>query len=347
MLAVQLPKRSLLSPSRLFQASIYFPRKRSPQSAVHTRPIDQRAAPCVPARRDTATDPQAPFSMAGFKTHITTSSLLGIGYTGVGAYFGMPLESSIIAGGLCGVGGMMPDIDSDSGVPFRESMGFAAAIVPMFLLSRLQEFGLNYEQTVLLGSALYLFVRFGVGRLLARYTVHRGMFHSIPAALTFTGLVFLLYRSPTLQIRYFTAGGMFLGVLSHLLLDEIYAVEWHRGRWRFKKSFGTALKLWGSSTAGNISVYAKLIIVVLMILGEPMVMERYGQLSPVVLKRENWQRHLVQEDPSYEPAPLASNIQPQNWQTTDADQAPVDRTIYDTARRIWSNFENSADQGAK
>jgi membrane-bound metal-dependent hydrolase YbcI (DUF457 family) len=290
--------------------------------------------------------------MAGFKTHITTSSLLGVGYTGAGLYLGLPIESSLIAGGLCGIGGMLPDIDSDSGIPFRESMGFAAAIVPILMLDRFRELGLNHQQMVLLCGAMYLFVRFGIARLLARYTVHRGMFHSLPAALTFTGVAFLLTGDSTnLQLRYFTASGVFLGVMSHLLLDEMYAVEWQGGRWRFKKSFGTALKLWGKSGWANVSTYGKLTIVVLMILGEPMVMERYGQLAPVVLQRDQWLRpdqQIAQDDPRGMAAPMGMQP-PSDWYTTDPPPVtphplPHDRTIYDTARRIWQSMQGDPAQ---
>src|SRR5262245_42168012 len=204
--------------------------------------------------------------MADFKTHIGTSSTLGAGYAALGVYNGLPVEAALVAGGLCGIGGMLPDIDSDSGVPVRETMGFAAAVTPMLLVDRFQQLGLNYEQMVLAGMGAYIFVRFGIARLLMRYTVHRGMFHSIPALLVFTGLAFLICGSTNLQLRYFKAGGVFIGVLSHLVLDEIYAVEWSHGRWRFKNSFGTALKLWGDSAWGNFSVYSKLAIVVVMIL---------------------------------------------------------------------------------
>jgi len=271
--------------------------------------------------------------MAGFKTHITTSSVLGVGYTGVGLFLGMPAESAVIAGGLCGVGGMLPDIDSDSGIPFRESMGFAAAIVPTLLLSRFQQLGLDHEQIVLASGGLYLLVRFGLARLLAKYTVHRGMFHSLPAAAIFAGLVFLLCGSNNLQLRYFKAGGVLLGVMSHLVLDEIYAVEWRRGRWRLKKSFGTALKLWGSNWWSNISTYGKLAVVVLMIFGEPVVMERYGQLSPVAIRRESWAGQIVDSDPQ-DVTPESSDGQP----TGDPDSLEIDRTIYDTARRIWRSL---------
>jgi membrane-bound metal-dependent hydrolase YbcI (DUF457 family) len=287
--------------------------------------------------------------MAGFKTHITVSTLLGVGYGAAGAYVGLPWESAVIAGGLCGVGGMMPDIDSDSGVPFREAMGFAAAIIPLLLLSRFAELGLNHEQMVFAAGGTYVFIRFGVGRLLSNYTVHRGMFHSIPAALIFAGLVFLFSASANLQLRYFKAAGMFLGVMSHLTLDEIYAVEWSRGRWRFKKSFGTALKLWGDSMWANFSTYAKLVLVVMMIMSEPMVMERYGRPSPLEMASNQWQGLWQQQDPNapttgYLPGqPLPPNVDPiaayQGFAGDPYANPQVDRTIYDTARRLWRKMQ--------
>jgi membrane-bound metal-dependent hydrolase YbcI (DUF457 family) len=286
--------------------------------------------------------------MADFKTHITTSCALGGGYACLGAYCGLPIEAALVAGGLCGVGGMLPDIDSDSGVPVRETMGFAAAITPMLLVDRFQQLGLNYEQMVLAGGASYLFVRFGIARLLMRYTVHRGMFHSIPALLIFTGLAFLICGSVNLHLRYFKAGGVFIGVLSHLLLDEIYSVQWIGGRWRFKKSFGTAFKLWGESAWGNVSTYLKLSVVVVLILSEPAVMQRYGQLSPIVVDNAALRQRLRLQPNDPAAAPLLARAQgePANangW--LDASTIPTagaspavdqpDRTIYDTARRIW------------
>jgi hypothetical protein len=70
------------------------------------------------------------------------------------------------------------------------------------------------------------------------------------------------------------------GFLSHLVLDEIYAVEWKSGQWRFKKSFGTALKFWGDDGWANFSTYAKLAIVAMIILGEPTVLERIESRHP-------------------------------------------------------------------
>ena len=70
--------------------------------------------------------------MAGFKTHITTSTVLGIAYgTTAAVAYDVPPPACALAAGLCGVSGMLPDLDSGPGVPLRESVSFAAAVVPM------------------------------------------------------------------------------------------------------------------------------------------------------------------------------------------------------------------------
>jgi membrane-bound metal-dependent hydrolase YbcI (DUF457 family) len=299
--------------------------------------------------------------MADFKTHVATSCTLGAAYATYGALHGVPIEAAMVAGGLCGVGGMLPDIDSDSGVPLREFMGFAAAVTPVLLVERFAQLGFNYEQMVLASAASYLFVRFGVAKILMRWTVHRGMFHSIPALLIFTGLAFLLCGSMNLQLRYFKAGGVFLGVLSHLALDEIFAVEWTGGRWRFKKSFGTALKLWGDDAWGNVSTYAKLALVAVMILSEPAVMQRYGKLTPIVVDTPGLRQRLGLSpndplpptyasawpggDPNvvarspYESGPLwGGDPRLAQQPSAESNQPQRDRTIYDTARRFWQRL---------
>jgi hypothetical protein len=219
--------------------------------------------------------------MAGFRMHVTTSALLGCGYAAAGhAAYGVPLDTAVVGGAMCGFAGMLPDLDSDYGVPLRETMAFTAAIVPMLLVARFQSLALSHDEMVLAAVSLYLFVRFGITNMIRKYTVHRGMFHSVPAALTFTGLAFILTGAAPLEIRCFKAGGVLAGFMSHLVLDEIYAVEWKGGQWRFKKSFGTALKFYGDDGWANFSTYAKLVIVAMMILGEPTVLERIEARHP-------------------------------------------------------------------
>ncbi len=90
--------------------------------------------------------------MAGFRTHITVSTFTGIGYgTAAHLLYQVPLPTCILAGGLCSVAGMLPDLDSDSGVPLRESVAFGAAVVPMMLMERLRHYDLATETIVLVG----------------------------------------------------------------------------------------------------------------------------------------------------------------------------------------------------
>jgi hypothetical protein len=214
--------------------------------------------------------------MAGFKTHVTVSSLLGAGYGATAyAFYGAPWPTCALAGGLCGVAGMLPDLDSGPGVPLRESVAFAAAVVPMMLIHRFQAFGMSPETLILAGAAVYLLIRFGLFELLKHYTVHRGMFHSLPAAAIFGEMAFLMAPVEATPLRIFVAGGVVLGYLCHLVVDEIWSIEMYHGRLRLKSSFGTALKLIGHDWWPNISVFAKLAILTYLVISDPNWMQQY------------------------------------------------------------------------
>jgi hypothetical protein len=214
--------------------------------------------------------------MAGFETHITVSTLTGIGYGLWGWQCGATPETCILAAGLCSVSGMLPDLDSDSGRPVQEMSCFAAAVIPMLMLERFENFGWSREMMVLAAAAIYVAVRFGVAELFKRFTVHRGMWHSIPACLTCGLIAFLIVAGQDLAIRAFKAGAVSLGFFSHLLIDEIWSLRLRSGRLNIKKSFGTALKFWGGDSYANFSVYAKLGVLAFLAVGDPMLMHRFG-----------------------------------------------------------------------
>ncbi len=223
--------------------------------------------------------------MADFRTHVTTSSVLGLGYAGMGAMIGMPLDTSVVAGGLCGVSGMLPDLDSDSGIPLREAMGFAAAVVPMLLVERFETFGFRHDVMIIITAGLYFGIRFVGASLVSRFSVHRGMFHSLPAAFIFAGMAFLMTDYAEINVRYFKAAAVFAGFMSHLMLDELYSIEFRGTGLRFKKSFGTAIKLWGNKGWANFSTYAKLAVVASMIVGEQPVMDWLSDRYPQIAER--------------------------------------------------------------
>ncbi len=106
-------------------------------------------------------------AVADFKSHITGSTLVGVGY----GYWGvtaqsMSLENGILAGGLCAVSGMLPDLDSDSGIPLRETSMFVAAIAPMLMIDRFRDLGLSHEAMALAAMLVYIGDSFRCGRVL-------------------------------------------------------------------------------------------------------------------------------------------------------------------------------------
>lgn len=227
--------------------------------------------------------------MAGFETHITVSTFLGIGYGAMGYANGAPSSSCLVAGGLCSLAGMLPDLDSDSGVPVREMMALTAALVPALMIPRFEQLGFDREQFVLATAIVYLAVRFGVGGLFKGYTVHRGMWHSLPAAAIAGLATFLLTGGGELPIRLFKSGAVVLGFLSHLMIDEISSVQVGRRGVRIKRSLGTSLKLWSRrSLWANISTYAKLAVLVALAMGDPYLMKALG--APPVEIRDSAQQ---------------------------------------------------------
>ena len=213
--------------------------------------------------------------MAGFKMHITTSTVVGVGY-GAAAHllFDVPVPTCALAAGLCSVSGMMPDFDSQSGTPVREGSAFAAAIVPMLMMDRFQSLGWTNETIALAAAGIYVAVRFALPYLLGKFSVHRGMWHSYPAAAIAGLLAFMVCSGPSMEIRIFKASAVVVGFMSHLILDEIYAIDMSRGRIRFKKSFGTAMKFTSKSLWANLSTYGKLAALVALVVGEPTMMDQ-------------------------------------------------------------------------
>jgi len=210
--------------------------------------------------------------MADFKTHITASTVLGVGY-GTVAYmkFGVPLGHCAVAGALCSVAGMLPDLDSKSGIPQREMLSFVSVLAPMLMILRFQELGFTNEQMVFVAGVSYVVIRFGFGDLFKRFTKHRGMWHSIPAAAVASMATYMICFSPETNIRLFKAWAVFLGFITHLALDELYSVDL-MGR-RLKKSWGTAMKFFGKDSVTNIITYGQVFLLGFLIYNDSTIME--------------------------------------------------------------------------
>lgn len=159
------------------------------------------------------------------------------------------------------IGSLLPDIDSDNSTPLQIAFSFFSillAFVVMFFF-----FGLfpSVVELILIWLATYFFIRWIIFALFTRLTTHRGIFHSVPAALFFGFIVaatssrFLMFNP--LQ-AWMSGGFVCFGYLVHLLLDELYSVNVFGIR--TKKSLGTALKFYfKGSLPATVYMYAAMI----------------------------------------------------------------------------------------
>lgn len=236
--------------------------------------------------------------MAGFYTHITTSSILGVAVGAFGAWhFQFDWGIACLAAGLTALGGMLPDLDSDSGIPVRELFGVAGFLIPLLLFERLRAFNLTPEQFLVVLAGAYLFVRYGVSEMFRRITVHRGMYHSVPAMIIAGLAVFLMHRpdqaivGEELQKRLYLAVGVMIGFLSHLVLDEIYAVDLMGVVPKLNQFAGSAVKLKSDSwiaTGITYSILAGLGYLAWISTGSPTWAQAYQQtISPMSSARSS------------------------------------------------------------
>lgn len=182
--------------------------------------------------------------MANFKTHLSVSTVASTAAAGLAvnmqliAYTHMPW---FIFLGI--VGGMLPDIDANNSRPVRLLFGLLAILGALAVL---RAFKNSYatHQLLMIAAASYLLIRYGVSAMFNRFTEHRGVFHSLLAALFFA-LQTICVSHYFLHWNAIHAwlNGLFIatGFIIHLLLDELYSVDVSNSR--MKKSFGTAMKL--------------------------------------------------------------------------------------------------------
>ena len=194
--------------------------------------------------------------MASFRGHLAFASSLGFVYGGLGtSELGFNPATAVLGAGLTAIGGLMPDLDSDSGVPVRELFGLSAALVPMLLMRRLSNSTLSPEELFVVMGGIYCFIRYGLSRIFRMMTVHRGMFHSIPAMFIAGLVVYLAYHHPSIPMRLFLAGGVMIGFFSHLMLDELCSVDFRGLTIKLNQFAGSAVKFTSPSTIATITTY--------------------------------------------------------------------------------------------
>ncbi len=193
--------------------------------------------------------------MANFPTHINIAAAV----SGIGAIELYHLElfdanTAFLSFIVGTIGGILPDIDHSIAIPIKIMKYIFSNLLAFITVMRFIDLYPIYFMPLFWGAGfLTAFLLFFIFN---KITTHRGMFHSIPAAVVFMflGVLFFKYYVGFNIVKsYYLGIFIFLGYITHLILDEIFSVDLAGAR--LKKSFGTALKLWNSDTKSSVAVY--------------------------------------------------------------------------------------------
>ena len=160
------------------------------------------------------------------------------------------------------VGSIVPDIDSDTSRPRKLIFDGLCLILPPALIYRIPLLHSNPVYAVGAWAVMTMIILKPLKWSFKRYSKHRGVFHSIPAALIYGMMCTLLavheLAPKPLQLSILIVG--VIGFLTHLLLDELWAVDFNGKLPSRKRSFGTALTWGGRSAWANYLLYFVLLI---------------------------------------------------------------------------------------
>lgn len=182
--------------------------------------------------------------MAAFKTHLLVGSAVSaVAATSLMAVDLATPRETVLFAALGTAGGLLPDIDADGSVPVK--LGFSLlAILAGFAAVVAWMDGYTVAELGVVWLAIFGAVRFGLFKLFTRFTVHRGVWHSVPAGVLSCFLTAaVLHRWAGADPLTSWLGGtlVFVGYLTHLILDELSSVDLLGVT--CQRSFGSALKL--------------------------------------------------------------------------------------------------------
>lgn len=181
--------------------------------------------------------------MANFKVHISVSTLA----SSTGALYLLNIQqinifTCVWLAFVGALGGIVPDIDSEHSTSIRvvfASLGAICAVTLGYLLKH--QLSLIFLFLSVLSG--FLLVYWGIRALVMHLTVHRGACHSMMFA-SLSGLLladFMMLLDFNGLLCWLSGGFLFVGMIIHLILDEIYSIDVMNRR--VKSSFGSALKI--------------------------------------------------------------------------------------------------------
>lgn len=204
--------------------------------------------------------------MANFTTHIAVGTLVSGGLATLTLAADVVAPENLIAVTMAGVlGSVLPDIDLKDSRPSKVMFSGLAVFFSFAVLFGAAEH-LSIAEMLILWLGTIVFVRYGAKAVFHEFSYHRGIWHSVLAAVFCSALTAVVYyyllRRPD-GVAWLAAGFMFLGYMTHLVLDELYSVDVMDVR--IKSSFGTAVKLVDTNRWGHTVAMAAVLGLILMI----------------------------------------------------------------------------------
>ncbi|HRD78502.1 MAG TPA: metal-dependent hydrolase, partial [Hyphomicrobiaceae bacterium] len=195
--------------------------------------------------------------MANFPTHIAIGGLVAGTLATVTLAADVVAPENLVVVTVAGIlGSVLPDIDLKDSRPSRAMFnGLAAFFSAAVLFTIAYKYSIVEMWIMLLGT--FLLVRYGAHSMFHRMSYHRGIYHSLLAAVFFAFATAAAYKHVLGRhegVAWLAAAFMFVGYLTHLILDEIYSVDVMDTR--IKASFGTAIKPIDFKHPGHTAVMA-------------------------------------------------------------------------------------------
>ncbi|MDX2257656.1 MAG: metal-dependent hydrolase [Hyphomicrobiaceae bacterium] len=234
--------------------------------------------------------------MANYATHIAAGTVV----SGALATLTMAADvigpQSLVAVTLAGVlGSVLPDIDlkdSRASSVLFSGIGVFASFCVLFLCA--PHFSIVELWILWLGALV--FFRYGLHAIFHRFAVHRGVWHSVLAGLFVAALTVLTFKV-VLRLEDGVAwlGGAFMliGYVVHLVLDEVYSVDFLGNR--IKSSFGTALKLYDGARPATSGAMMGATVALFLLLPSPQAFidgigsrDLWAGINQRLLPRDKW-----------------------------------------------------------
>jgi len=234
--------------------------------------------------------------MANFATHVGVGTIVSGALATITLAADVIAPDNLVAVTLAGVlGSVLPDIDlKDSRASRALFSGLAVFFSFCVLFMNAAQYSIAELWLLWLGS--FLLVRYAAEALFHRFSYHRGIWHSIVAGLFWwflTAIVFYYILGTHEGVAWLAGGFMFIGYLTHLLLDEIYSVNLLDQR--LKRSFGSAMKLFDARKPGESATIAALAVILFLLAppSKPFVegissKQLWSGLNDRLLPRDDW-----------------------------------------------------------